>query len=151
MKKANVLSLLLSKPVYSGTYKQTPPFFGSRILPKQIAPQSGYISADPPDPADTAAAASAAAAGASGRSGKASDRATSIDMDVVEVDVEGGAGGGAANAGGPASECVPDMASTFRVSFSREEGGWLPAICEECTKAASDRAERAKSNFKVCH
>lgn len=39
--------------------------------------------------------------------------------------------------------------ATFSVRFSSGEGGWFPRICEECTQAASDRAERAKSVFKV--
>ena len=38
---------------------------------------------------------------------------------------------------------------TFEVCFV-PLAGWSPTICEECMAAADDRAEVAKSVFKVC-
>lgn len=72
-------------------------------------------------------------------------------MEVLDVDALDRGGGAAAEAVA-AGECesAPDTTGTFRVSFSRGEGAWAPGVCEGCTKAASDRAERAKSVFKVC-
>lgn len=81
----------------------------------------------------------------------------------VDGDGDGGGGGGSSSAGGAASSTSTSTAKsvlerTFGVRYSpgdeeeeEEGGGWLPRVCEECTKAAAERAELAKIVFEVCN
>ncbi|CAM9517657.1 unnamed protein product [Ectocarpus sp. 12 AP-2014] len=78
---------------------------------------------------------------------------------VDEVgDGGGGGGGGSSSAGGAASSTSTSTAKsvlerTFGVRYSpgeeeEEGGGWFPRVCEECTKAAAERAEMSKIVFE---
>ncbi|CAM9773619.1 unnamed protein product [Ectocarpus sp. 8 AP-2014] len=70
----------------------------------------------------------------------------------------GGSGGGSSSAGGAASSTSTSTAKsvlerTFGVRYSpgegeEEGGGWFPRVCEECTKAAAERAELSKIVFE---
>lgn len=59
-----------------------------------------------------------------------------------------GAGGGGGGGGGSGVGAGGYSPVTFEVSFV-PLAGWTPTICEECMAAAHDRAEVAKSVFKV--
>ena len=61
---------------------------------------------------------------------------------------DGGRRRGVAGGGGSGLGSGGYSPVTFEVSFV-PHAGWTPAICEECMAAARDRAEVAKSVFKV--
>ncbi len=66
----------------------------------------------------------------------------------MEVEVEASAASEAGAGIREVAEATVASGKTFAVSFS-QHGQWSPTICEICTKAASARALRAKSVFKV--
>ncbi|CAM9547785.1 unnamed protein product [Ectocarpus sp. 4 AP-2014] len=80
------------------------------------------------------------------------------DGDGGDGDGGGDGGGGSSSAGGAASSTSTSTAKsvlerTFGVRYSpgeeeEEGGGWFPTVCEECTKAAAERAKLSKIVFE---